>query len=291
MGPPFSAVGGKRVCYFCLKKGSKKPGSGERNSSDPFNAPLKAPCTVYAVCAVYPVSLNISGKLCVVVGGGNVAERKVLSLLNAHAAVRIISPQLTAVLAEQVAKRKGTGTVMWQKRGYQKGDLQDALLVFAATDNRQVQDVVVQDAQQIGVLVNVADAPEHCDFQVPAVVQRGDLQLAVSTHGTSPALAAKIRQELDDQYGEEYAVLLRLMSVLRKKICNDALFACVDRKRVFQNILHEDILHWIRGEQWQRLAQHLDTVLGSDIHFDLSEISAQYHSTISNASVQEIRNQ
>lgn len=194
-------------------------------------------------------------------------------MLNAQAAVRIISPQLTAVLSEQVAKRKGTGTVMWQKRGYQKGDLQDALLVFAATDNRQVQDVVVQDAQQIGVLVNVADAPEHCDFQVPAVIQRGDLQLAVSTHGTSPALAAKIRQELDNQYGEEYAVLLRLMSVLRKKICNDALFACVDRKRVFQNILHEDILHWIRGEQWQRLAQHLDTVLGSDIQFDLSEIS------------------
>lgn len=205
-------------------------------------------------------------------GGGKVAERKVLSLINAHAAIRIISPQLTAVLAEQVAK----GAVMWQDRGYQKGDLQNALLVFAATDNCQVQDAVVQDAQQIGVLVNVADAPEHCDFQVPAVVQKGDLHLAVSTHGTSPALAAKIRQELENQYGEEYAVLLRLMSVLRKKICNDSSFACVDRKRVFQSILHEDIVDWIRGEQWQRLAQHLDTVLGSDIHFDLTEISAKY---------------
>lgn len=218
---------------------------------------------------MYPVSLNISGKRCVVVGGGKVAERKVLSLLNAHAAVRIISPQLTAVLAEQVVQ----GTVRWLNRGYQKGDLQDALLVFAATDSCQVQNAVVQDAQQTGALVNVADAPEHCDFQVPAVVQRGDLQLAVSTNGTSPALAAKIRQELDNQYGEEYAVLLRLMSVLRKKICNNSLFACVDRKRVFQNILHEDIVDWIRGEQWQRLAQHLDTVLGSDIQFDLTEIS------------------
>ncbi|MCW5212502.1 bifunctional precorrin-2 dehydrogenase/sirohydrochlorin ferrochelatase [Desulfobulbus sp. TB] len=240
---------------------------------------------------MYPVNLNISGKLCVVVGGGKVAERKVLSLLNAQAAVRIISPQLTAVLAKQVAKGKGTGTVMWQDRGYQKGDLQDALLVFAATDNCQVQDAVVQDAQQIGVLVNVADAPEHCDFQVPAVVQRGDLQLAVSTHGTSPALAAKIRQELENQYGEEYAVLLRLMSVLRKKICNDSSFACVERKRVFQNILHEDIVDWIRGEQWQQLAQHLDTVLGSDIHFDLSKISAKDQLNTSDVSIKDIKNQ
>ncbi|WP_446009260.1 precorrin-2 dehydrogenase/sirohydrochlorin ferrochelatase family protein [Candidatus Electrothrix sp.] len=220
---------------------------------------------------MYPISLNISGKLCVVVGGGKVAERKVLSLLDAHAAVRIISPQLTMMLAEQAAK----GAVQWCERGYQHGDLNEALLVFAATDNRLVQDAVVQDAQQAAILVNVVDAPERCDFQVPALVRKGDLNIAVSTNGASPALAAKIRQELDKRYGNEYAIVLRLMSLLRRKICSDPSSRCADRKRVFQNILHEDIIHWIRAEQWERLAQHLDTVLDPDIDFDLTELTAQ----------------
>ncbi len=228
---------------------------------------------------MYPISINISGKLCVVVGGGQVAERKVLSLLNAHARVRIISPQLTERLAdvvtEQAAKKTVKNTVQWWKRGYQAGDLEKALLVFAATDNRQVQDAVVEDAQQAGILVNVVDAPERCDFQVPALVQKGDLNIAVSTNGASPALAAKIRQELDRRYGDEYAIVLRLMSLIRKKICNAPSSNCANRKRVFQNILHEDIIHWIRAEQWEQLVQHLDTVLGPGIDLDLTELTAQ----------------
>jgi precorrin-2 dehydrogenase/sirohydrochlorin ferrochelatase len=221
---------------------------------------------------VYPVSLNIAGKLCAVVGGGKVAERKVLSLLNARACVRIISPQLTEVLAEVVSERAADASVEWRNRGYQRGDLDGALLVFAATDNREVQDAVVRDARKAGLLVNVADAPHLCDFQVPAVVRRDNLNIAVSTNGTSPALAARIRQDLEDMYGEEYAVLLRLMSRIRTRICNDFSADGTERKRVFQNILHEDIIHWIRGREWERLSQHLDTVLGPDIHFDLHEL-------------------
>ncbi len=201
------------------------------------------------------------------------AERKVLSLLNAHASVRIISPQLTEVLAGMLSEQTANPAVEWRSRGYQRGDLAGALLVFAATDNRDVQDAVVQDAQEAGVLVNVADAPDLCDFQVPAVVRRESLNIAVSTNGTSPALAAKLRQELEDRYGSEYAVLLRLMSHLRARICNDASSSGIDRKILFQNILHEDIIHWIRGEQWERLSQHLDTVLGPGIHFDLRELT------------------
>ena len=218
---------------------------------------------------MYPISLNIEGKLCAVVGGGNVAERKVLSLLNACASVRIVSPQLTEVLSKQTAN----ASVEWRNRGYRSGDLDGALLVFAATDNRDVQDAVVRDAQKAGLLVNVADAPDLCDFQVPAVVRRESLNIAVSTNGTSPALAAKIRRELEDRYGDEYADLLRLMSRLRARICNDSSSDGTDRKILFQNILHEDIIDWIRGEQWERLSQHLDTVLGPGIHFDLRELT------------------
>ena len=203
------------------------------------------------------------------------AERKVLSLLKGHARVRVISPQLTEVLSEIVVGQGAKNTVQWWERGYQQGDLAGALLAFAATDNRQIQDAVVQEAQRSGILVNVIDAPENCDFQVPAVVRRGDLNIAVATNGTSPALAAKIRQELDKEYGDEYAVVLRLMSLLRKKICNLPSSNCADRKRMFQNILHKDIIDWIRAEQWEQLAQHLDTVLGPGIHFDLSELTAK----------------
>ncbi len=203
------------------------------------------------------------------------AERKVLSLLNAHASVRIISPQLTEVLAEVLSERAADASVEWRKRGYQCGDLDGALLVFAATDNPAVQDAVVRDAQKAGLLANVADAPDRCDFQVPAVVQRDNLNIAVSTNGTSPALAAKIRQDLEKRYGDEYEVLLRLMARLRTRICNDASIDITDRKILFQNILHEDIIHWIRGEQWERLSQHLDTVLGPGIHFDLIELTVK----------------
>ena len=197
------------------------------------------------------------------------AERKVLSLLKARASVRIISPQLTEILLEQATD----AAVEWRNRGYQRGDLDGALLVFAATDNRQVQDAVVRDARKAGLLVNVADAPDLCDFQVPAVVRRDNLHIAVSTNGTSPALAAKIRQELQEKYGDEYAVLLRLMARLRERICKDSSSDSRVRKRIFQNILHEDILHWIREEDREQLSRHLESVLGPGIHFDPCELT------------------
>ena len=112
-------------------------------------------------------------------------------------------------------------------------------------------------------------------FQVPAVVRRDNLHIAVSTNGASPAVAAKIRQELEEQYGDEYALLLRLMSRLRTRICKDPSSDSRVRKRVFQNILHEDILHWIREEQWEQLSQHLASVLGPGIHFDPCEFIKQ----------------
>lgn len=196
------------------------------------------------------------------------AERKVFSLLRAQAIVRLVSPQLTKTLAEQVSRY----SIEWSKRGYERGDLDGALLVFAATDKRDVQNIIVQDAQQAGVLINVVDAPELCDFQVPAVVQREKLNIAVSTNGASPALAAQIRQELEEKYGDEYAILLRLMSRLRGHICQDSSTEWVDRKILFQNILHRDIIQWIRDEQWELLSRHLEIVFGPGKYFDLSEL-------------------
>lgn len=216
---------------------------------------------------MYPVCLEITDKLCVVVGGGSVAERKVLGLLAAGAQVRVISPQRTKVIAELA----GDGRIEWLGRGYEQGDLFGALLVFAATDSREVQEAVVREASRAGQLVNVIDEPASCSFQVPAVIRRGDLTLAVSTGGKSPAVAAMVRRTLAESFGEEYNLLLDLMSRLRDQVLSgDRDFA--ERKILFQNILHDDIVLWIKNGQWELLRSHLRTVLGSDVDFDVSQL-------------------
>ena len=212
---------------------------------------------------MYPVCLHIAGQLCTVIGGGAVAERKVLSLLEAEAQVRVISPDVTEALADLSA----TGKIEWLPRGYCQGDLAGALLVFAATDNRAVQAAVVDDAQQAGQLMNIADAPEQCSFHVPALVRRGDLALTVSTNGKSPALAAKIRKQLAEDFGEEYASLLKLTARIREHI----LATYTDgneRKLLFQNILQGDILLWIKNGHWEQLHNHLENLLGPDKAID-----------------------
>ncbi|WP_417909640.1 precorrin-2 dehydrogenase/sirohydrochlorin ferrochelatase family protein [Candidatus Electronema sp. PJ] len=211
---------------------------------------------------MYPVSLDISGLLCVVVGGGKVAERKVLSLLEAGAQVRLISPQLTEALHELAV----AGRIDWLARYFQSGDLRDALLVFAATDNRQVNEAVAREAAAAGKLVNVADAPELCSFQVPAVLHQGDLSIAVSTNGKSPALAARIKKQLEADYGPEYALLLELLGRIRER----TLVGIADgqaRRNLFENLLHEDILRWIKNGQWEQVRSHLRVVLGPDADF------------------------
>jgi precorrin-2 dehydrogenase/sirohydrochlorin ferrochelatase len=223
---------------------------------------------------LYPISLNISDQLCLVIGGGKVAERKVLSLLEARARVRLISPQLTARLRELAE----AGQIDWLARCFQPGDLVDGpffLLVFAATDSRQVNESVAREAATAGKLVNVADAPERSSFHVPAMVRQGDLSIAVSTNGKSPALAARIRKQLGADYGQEYAVLLDLLGRIRERtlagehdgLAHDGLA----RKNLFENLLHEDILRWIKTGQWEQLRSHLRAVLGPDADFDLSQ--------------------
>ncbi len=215
---------------------------------------------------MYPVCLEIKEQLCVVVGGGRVAERKVAGLLADGARVRVVSPELTHPLAAQAADHR----IEWLARGYRQGDLDNALLVFAATDSHAVQTAVVQDARRAGQLLNVIDAPAECSFQVPAIARQGDLTLTVSTQGRSPALAAMIRQQLEKSYGEEYALLLELMSRLREQVLTGD-SDCAERKNKFKNILHDDIVQWIKTGQWELLRNHLRTVLGSDVNFDVSQ--------------------
>ncbi len=158
----------------------------------------------------YPAFLNLSGKKCVVVGGGKVAERKISALVRAGASVRVISPELTSVLE----RFKSSGAINHVERGYRKGDLKGAFLAIAATSSEKVNRAVSGEAP---FLVNVVDVPELCNFIVPAVVERGPLTVAVSTGGASPAMAAEIRRELELFYGNEIGRYLVFLRRLRKE--------------------------------------------------------------------------
>ncbi len=201
------------------------------------------------------------------VGGGTVAERKVKGLLAEKALVKVVSPQLTSGLAELVKQY----ACNWQQRTYVLGDLTGAFLVFAATDNPEIQQQIFRDADRQGIPVNVIDSPAQCSFQVPATVQRGDLTLAVSTSGKSPAVAALVRRRLEIQYGPEYGLLLQLMGKLRGEVIAAA-STSAERKILFQNILHDDIVEWIQNGRWDRVQDHLRKVLGSDMSFDISQL-------------------
>src|SRR5271155_1140679 len=161
---------------------------------------------------LFPISLKLRGRLCVVVGGGGIAESKIQSLLAAEAHVVVIAPEVT----ESVAGWVRAGQIEWQARALAAEDLCGAFLVVAATSSAQVNHEVFQLCEAEGILCNVVDDPEYCHFYYPAVVRRGALQIAISTEGQSPALAQRLRRELEAQFGPEYESWLEWLGAARK---------------------------------------------------------------------------
>ena len=214
---------------------------------------------------MYPVLLDIKGKLCAVVGGGSVAERKVKRLLEAGAKVRVVSPELT----DELSFLASQGLIEWLQKSFAAGDLDGAVLVFAATDDREIQEMIRQQADKNNQLLNVVDDPENCSFHVPATVRQGDLTIAVSTNGKSPAVAALIREKLEQEYGPEYKKLLQVMALVREHAGTESEnLSQPERKKIYKKILHNDIIDWIKNGQVEKLQNHLHTVLGPDIEID-----------------------
>ena len=145
----------------------------------------------------FPVYLNLNGKRVVVIGGGEVAERKVASLAGTGAAIVVISPTLTP----QLLALAESNAIEWQKRNFARGDSSGATLVLSATNDPAISREVWEEATTAGILVNTADQPALCDFIMPAVVRRGELAVAISTGGASPALAATLREKLSEMLG------------------------------------------------------------------------------------------
>lgn len=188
----------------------------------------------------YPAFLDLKDQPCVVLGGGNVAERKTLDLLKAGAQVKVISPGLTS----RLKKEKKRGTIKHVNRRFRQGDIKGAFLVIAATDSEDENRKV---ASNKGLLLNVVDRPELCTFIVPATLRRGPLQIAVSTSGASPAMARAIRKEMESTYGPEFGKYLNKLKRLREKAVKE-IKSSRERERYLKSLASEKIIQMLKNE-------------------------------------------
>jgi precorrin-2 dehydrogenase/sirohydrochlorin ferrochelatase len=209
----------------------------------------------------YPIFLRVAQRSCLVVGGGVVAEQKVASLLDAAAAVTVISPRLTPRLAKWAAAQR----VTHHRRRYAGGDLRGFVLVYAATGDHQVHAQIAQEAADAGVLLNVVDAPAASNFITPATLQRGDLILAASTSGTSPALAKRIRHDLQATFGDEYAVALQVLGRLRERLAGGT-HSPEERRRIFTTLAESPLVDHLR----QRDRAAVDRLLAQTVGHGMS---------------------
>jgi precorrin-2 dehydrogenase/sirohydrochlorin ferrochelatase len=207
----------------------------------------------------YPVMLDVSGKACLIVGGGKIARRKVDSLLEAGALVTVIALEVSAMLMA----RAGLGEIVLKKRAFQSGDTAAYSIVIAATDQAEVNEAVYEEANAHGAWVNVTDRPDRSSFIVPSVVRRGKLILTVSTGGASPSVARTIARELEACYGTEYEIYLDFLSELRLKVQSSVKDIEI-RQHLFKRALDWDILGKIRDGSFERWKQKLDVALKED---------------------------
>jgi precorrin-2 dehydrogenase/sirohydrochlorin ferrochelatase len=207
----------------------------------------------------YPVTLvDLADARCVVVGGGEVAARKVAALCQAGARPVVISPELCDALLRQV----DDGQIEEIQRQYQAGDLAGARLVIAATDDSATNEAVWREARDVGCLVNVVDDPPRCNFYVPATVRRGALTLSVSTGGSSPLLARRIREMLEQQFDQAHEPYLELLGELRPLV-REQVADPARRKELWESLLDSDILELLRAGKPKAAQQRVKEILGA----------------------------
>jgi precorrin-2 dehydrogenase / sirohydrochlorin ferrochelatase len=166
------------------------------------------------VTSLFPMFLKLTGRQCLVVGAGKVGEPKIGGLIDTGARIRVVTLEATDVVREWAR----AGKIDLELRAFTPSDLDNAFLAVVATSSRSLNEFVYREAQRRGVLCNVVDVPEYCDFFYPAVVRRGDLQIAISTAGQSPSLAQKLRQQLEQQFGPGYATWVAELGETRRLI-------------------------------------------------------------------------
>ena len=189
----------------------------------------------------YPIFLDIEGRNAVIIGGGNVCARKAETMMNYGARVTVVSPELT----EEIERWAREGRLEIRRKKYDEHDLDDANIVIASTDDESVNTQIAADCRRRRIPVNVVDVTHLCEFIVPAIVDKGSVQIAISTGGKSPALARTLKEDLQRLVGPEYDEVNQILGTLREG-AKKVLPTDVDRKRFFDGIVAEGILQMLR---------------------------------------------
>ncbi|MBW2429102.1 MAG: bifunctional precorrin-2 dehydrogenase/sirohydrochlorin ferrochelatase [Deltaproteobacteria bacterium] len=211
----------------------------------------------------YPIHLNIQNRNCLVVGGGGVGTRKVITLLKCRAKVTVVSP----VISERLQNLAESAPLTLKPRPYRTADLEGMFLVIGATDDEQLNRQISSDAECRNTLCNIADRPEICNFILPSIVQRDDLVITISTSGRSPALAKKLRKTLERKFGEEYGDFLQLMGAIRNKLLSQA-HEPEAHKPLFEQLIDSDLIAMIREAKTEDINALLLNILGDGYRFE-----------------------
>ena len=204
---------------------------------------------------LYPIFVKLTGKKCIVIGGGRVATQKVKKLLKARGFVTVISPKVTEILKEYASRN----AIQVIRRQYRAGDLERAFLVISATDSKKINESIAEEAREEKILCNIVDDPSLCDFYVPSICERDDLKIAISTNGKSPAVAKKIKEELSQLYGPQIGSLLKGLGSLRKKLARKVLESR-RRSEILSRIVQSHTLYTMsnrRGEELTKLRKEI----------------------------------
>lgn len=204
----------------------------------------------------YPIFVDLKGRKVLVVGGGSVAGRKIDTLLEYGADVNLVSIELADSLKDHI----DSGNIKYLGKEFSEDHLSGMFLVIAATNDPDLNHRISEAAENKGMLVNAVDQPADCNFIVPSIVNRGDLTIAISTSGKSPAMAKKIRKELTNQYGYEYEQFLILMGNIRKEVLSSGKTQ-EENSRIFKRIVKSDILEEFKNNNLDRIALILSEIL------------------------------
>lgn len=196
-------------------------------------------------------------------GGGDVAERKTERLLDCGARVTVVGKTLTPLLETM----KKEGRIEHINADYDKAYIGDAFMVIGATDRDDINARISLDGKNKGILVNIVDDPGKCDFILPSIVQQGDLSIAISTGGKSPALAKKLREKLEKLYGPEYQALLNVLGKLREKVVARD-HSSNENKQLFDAVIDSDILQHIKDKNWEQVKKIIYEITGVEIEVD-----------------------
>ncbi|MFJ8235663.1 bifunctional precorrin-2 dehydrogenase/sirohydrochlorin ferrochelatase [Ureibacillus sp. NPDC094379] len=203
----------------------------------------------------FPIMLDIDYKKVVIVGGGHVARQKIHSLLPTKAQIIIVSPSIT----DEIARYVEQGTVTWKNKQFEPSDLDDASLIFAATDQEEVNDAVEQAAQH-WQLLSRADAKGRVDFMNPAVVRRGDLVLTVSTSGANPGLTRKFKDELAAHYDETYIDYIEFLKKARREIIQTIQEQHIKRNAL-ASLLDPQLEEWAKEQNWDKCNAYVQKLI------------------------------